>query len=287
MSLRNTVLQLFCCYSSSLVSVLNLLYFYISTSRSMCAVPNMAVFWSSLTSCFPGMLLTYFLNNCEIVPVAPIITGITFVFTFHMRCISIVRSLYFRIFSASFLITFLSPEIATSINIHVPFSLSLIMSGFICYYYYYYYYYLLQLSFHSVAVVLTLVQPKQNKTDINPSTKQFRPHWNLIVYVKPATTNQVVQMIRPLDLYAHNIRLKTTSSRLSSTSTRKCACPTIIPTAVLSLDAAQMHAIDFAIPISRYRIFHPSTPVGKNQHLLSINLFIHLQQGSIHTAYRS
>ena len=114
----------------SLVSVLNLLYFYISTFRSMCAVPNMAVFCSSLTSCFPGMLLTYFLNDFEIVPVAPIITGITFVFTFHMRCISLVRSLYFRIFSASFLITFLSPEIATSINIHVPFSLSRIaMSG--------------------------------------------------------------------------------------------------------------------------------------------------------------
>ena len=86
----------------SLVSVLNLLYFYISTFRIICAVPNMAVFCSSLTSCFPGMLLTYFLNDCEIVPVAPIITGITFVFTFHMRCISIVRSLYFRIFSASF-----------------------------------------------------------------------------------------------------------------------------------------------------------------------------------------
>ena len=34
-----------------------------------------------------------------------------------MRCISIVRSLYFRIFSVSFLIAFLSPEIATSINI--------------------------------------------------------------------------------------------------------------------------------------------------------------------------
>ena len=82
----------------SLVSVLNLLYFYISTFRSMCAVTNMAVFWSSLTSCFPGMLLTYFLNDFEIVPVAPIITGIAFVFTFHMCCISIVRSLYFRIF---------------------------------------------------------------------------------------------------------------------------------------------------------------------------------------------
>jgi len=82
----------------SLVSVLNLLYFYISTFRSMCAVPNMAVFWSSLTSCFPGMFLTYFLNDFEIVPVAHIITGITFVFTFHVRCISIVRSLYFKIF---------------------------------------------------------------------------------------------------------------------------------------------------------------------------------------------
>ena len=74
----------------SLVSVLNLLYIYISTFRSMCAVPNMAVFRSSLISCFPGMLLTYFLNDFEIVPVAPIITGITFVFTFHMRYISIV-----------------------------------------------------------------------------------------------------------------------------------------------------------------------------------------------------
>jgi len=95
----------------SLVSVLNLSYFYISTFRSMCAVSNMAVFCSSLTSCFPGMLLTYFLNDSETVPVASIITGITFAFTFYMRCISIVRYLYFRIFLASFLITFLTPEL--------------------------------------------------------------------------------------------------------------------------------------------------------------------------------
>jgi len=59
----------------------------------MCAVPNMTVFCSSLTLCFPGKLLTYFLNDFEKVPVAPIITGITFVFTFHMRCVSILRSL--------------------------------------------------------------------------------------------------------------------------------------------------------------------------------------------------
>ena len=55
----------------SLVSVLNPSYFYISTFRSMCVVPNMAVFCSSLTSCFPGMLLIYFLNDFKIVPVAP------------------------------------------------------------------------------------------------------------------------------------------------------------------------------------------------------------------------
>ena len=44
----------------SLVSVLNLLYFYISTFRSVCAVSNMAVFCSSLTSWFPGILLRIF-----------------------------------------------------------------------------------------------------------------------------------------------------------------------------------------------------------------------------------
>jgi hypothetical protein len=47
-----------------------------------------------------------------------------------MRCISVVRSLYFRILSASLSITFLSPHIAPSTNTHVPFSLSrIIMSG--------------------------------------------------------------------------------------------------------------------------------------------------------------
>ena len=111
-------------------SVQSIVHLHQYFPQYLCAVPNMAVFCSSFTSCFPGMLLTYFLNDYEIVPVAPLITGITFVFTFHMRCISVVRSLYFRIFSASFLITFLSPETATSINIHVLFPLSrIIMSG--------------------------------------------------------------------------------------------------------------------------------------------------------------
>ena len=80
---------------TSLAPVLNLLHFYISTFRSMCAVPSMAVFCSSLTSWIPGTLLRYFLNDFEIVPVVPIVTGVTFVFTFHMRCISVVRLSHF------------------------------------------------------------------------------------------------------------------------------------------------------------------------------------------------
>jgi hypothetical protein len=36
------------------------------------------------------MLLTYFLNDFEMVSVDPIITGIILAFTVHMRCISII-----------------------------------------------------------------------------------------------------------------------------------------------------------------------------------------------------
>jgi len=67
-----------------LVPGLALLFFYVSIFRSMCAVPNMTVFCSSLTSWFPGMSLTYFLNDLEMAPVAPIITGITLVLIFTL-----------------------------------------------------------------------------------------------------------------------------------------------------------------------------------------------------------
>ena len=49
------------------------LYLYIST-----AVPKTAVFCRSLISCISGMLLGYCLSDFEMVPVAPIITGITY-----------------------------------------------------------------------------------------------------------------------------------------------------------------------------------------------------------------
>jgi hypothetical protein len=63
------------------------------------------------------------------VPVAPIITGITFDFTFHIHWLSIMRSLYLKIFSAYFLIKFLSPQFATSITVHIPILSSQIMTS--------------------------------------------------------------------------------------------------------------------------------------------------------------
>jgi hypothetical protein len=46
------------CATSNVISPMKyVLYLYISTFRSMCAVANMAGFWSALISCFPGMLL--------------------------------------------------------------------------------------------------------------------------------------------------------------------------------------------------------------------------------------
>ena len=71
--------------------MLNVLFFYISTFRSMCAVHNMAVFCSSLISCFPGMLFKYFLNDFQVVPVAP---SIPFVFMLIIIIIIIIKFLF-------------------------------------------------------------------------------------------------------------------------------------------------------------------------------------------------
>ena len=95
------------------------MYCHINTSRSLCAVPNMAVFCSSLISCFSGMLLRCCLRDSELFPVAPVITRITFAFAFHVGWISIMRYLNFKIVSAYFFIIFLSPRVATSIKMHV------------------------------------------------------------------------------------------------------------------------------------------------------------------------
>ena len=69
-------------------TVLNLLYFYISTFRSMCAVPNMAVFYSSLTSFSPVCCSRIFWMTLKIVPVAP------YYYRYHL-CFYIPHALYF------------------------------------------------------------------------------------------------------------------------------------------------------------------------------------------------
>ena len=55
-----------------LPSIMNVLYFYLV----MCIV-QYGCLKQFLFSCFPGMLLRYVLNDSEMVPVAPIITGNT------------------------------------------------------------------------------------------------------------------------------------------------------------------------------------------------------------------
>jgi hypothetical protein len=96
----------------------------------MCAVTSITVlFCISLISCFPDMLPRYCKSDFERVPVAHIITGITFDFTFHIHWLSIMRFLYLKIIAAYFLIKFLSPEFAASIKMHIPLLLSRIMKS--------------------------------------------------------------------------------------------------------------------------------------------------------------
>ena len=51
-----------------------------------------------LISFFAVMWFTYCLNDSEFVPVAPIITGIAFVFKFHIHCTSNVIISHFKLF---------------------------------------------------------------------------------------------------------------------------------------------------------------------------------------------
>jgi hypothetical protein len=85
----------------SLVPMLNLLYFYISTLRSMCAVPSMAVLCSSLISFFSNTLLRYF----EMDTLARVVIDIIFVFT-HALCFCCKVFIFYSFLR--FFITYLS-----------------------------------------------------------------------------------------------------------------------------------------------------------------------------------
>jgi uncharacterized membrane protein YjjB (DUF3815 family) len=53
------------------------IFIFTFTFGYMYAVPNMDFFCSHLISCFPDVLLGYFLNDFEMVPAASIVAGIT------------------------------------------------------------------------------------------------------------------------------------------------------------------------------------------------------------------
>jgi len=73
------------CATCNVISPMKyVLYFYISTCHSVYAVPNMAVFCTSLITCFPHVLLRYCLSDFEMVPIAPIITSI--ILLSHSTC---------------------------------------------------------------------------------------------------------------------------------------------------------------------------------------------------------
>lgn len=96
-------------------------HFLSGTFRNMWPVPNVTLFFSYL--CLSLMLLGCFLNNFGMVPVVFMVAGIAIAFTFHTRCIALLRYLRFKTFSATLFIIFLYLEIIMSINGHFPFPL--------------------------------------------------------------------------------------------------------------------------------------------------------------------
>jgi hypothetical protein len=85
--------------------MINVLCFYITISRIMCAVPISVVFYCTMLSYLPSMLLiyVYILTGFVMVPVAPIVSVVFFV---YFTCT-----------------VFLSPEFAVIINSYVHFLL--------------------------------------------------------------------------------------------------------------------------------------------------------------------
>jgi len=101
------------CATCNVISpVKYVLYFYISTFRSMCVQCPIWLFFIVVPCYCIFLVCCSGITDFEMVLVVPVFTGIAPVFTFYMRCISVMKSLYFKI-SAAFLITFLSPGICS------------------------------------------------------------------------------------------------------------------------------------------------------------------------------
>ena len=73
------VLWLWCLVHSVISHDKCFVHFTFALVKSMCTVPSMAVVCTSLMLSLPSIFFRYFLNVFYMVPVAPIITGITLV----------------------------------------------------------------------------------------------------------------------------------------------------------------------------------------------------------------
>ena len=69
---------------NAVLPVKYVLHFHVSTLAVCVQRSVWLVFCSSVMSCFPGMLFWYCLSGCEMVPFAPLMTGITF--ASHSTC---------------------------------------------------------------------------------------------------------------------------------------------------------------------------------------------------------
>jgi hypothetical protein len=91
----------------------NTFYIYLVLSE-LCSQCPIWLF-SVLCCCtFPVCCWGYFVNDFGMVPSARIITGITSVFTLHMHCTSVVRSIYFITFSGSYFLSHFLSRIVMS-----------------------------------------------------------------------------------------------------------------------------------------------------------------------------
>ena len=85
----------------------------------MCDVTSTAVSCSEYFEYFPGMSSKCLFQSFVTIPPVPVTAGAIIHMTSHIRCVCILKLLYFSFPSACFYMAFLSAAIATSISLHI------------------------------------------------------------------------------------------------------------------------------------------------------------------------
>jgi hypothetical protein len=104
----------------------------LSAVRGMCAMPNMAVFCSSLISCSPGVLLRYCLSDFEMAPDAPI------AYLYHF-CFHSLHYYYYYYYCKIFTRNYLFPKITGAVKNHIFSCYLLTLTSYLCRFLYLYF----------------------------------------------------------------------------------------------------------------------------------------------------